>query len=97
MESKKEVSMPVEQWPFDCSKPLRAWIDDPTKSVPDRMLSMIKCYWEAYRRMVIEIRRLETENLDLRSLPKSTPQDDDLTELQRVIDASIAILDPDGE
>ena len=86
--------MPEPQ-PFDCSELLRTWVDDPNKPVSERMLSLINCYSETYRRMILEIRRLEAENTFLRNLPMSSQGDNDLGELQRVVDASIAMLDPD--
>jgi hypothetical protein len=71
-------------WTFDPAVPLRAWIDDPTKSVVDRLSALNEHYSDAYRRCVDEIRRLEEENLSLKQR---------LDQAQSIVDRSISYLD----
>lgn len=87
--------MPVEQVPFDCAKPLREWIDDPATSVVDTMFSLLEAYSSAYRRAVIEIRRLEAANFSSARQHQGTGSE--YSEIQKLIDESIAELDPDRE
>ena len=50
-------------WSFDPAAPLKTWVDDPTKSVVDRLSELNEHYSVAHQRCVDEIRRLEEENL----------------------------------
>jgi len=85
--------MPINQSPFDCSLTLRSWRHDPEQSVAANMLSLIKCYSRDFKRMILEIHRLEDEVADLRSARRAEHPVSEFAEIQRFIDASIADLD----
>ena len=89
--------MLVEHVPFDCALPLRAWSKDPNKSNTDNLLYLIESYSQAYRRMLSEIRRLEAEAANPDSYGQHQAKDSEYSEIQKLVDASIAHLDPEAE
>jgi hypothetical protein len=72
---------------FDCSAVLRDFQHDPARSAFDNLLAMNECYSIAFRRMVREIRRLEAASINGTDIEHS--------ELQTLVDESIAYLDLD--
>jgi hypothetical protein len=76
--------------PYDCSLLLRGWQEDPSQTISENLLTLLDLYSKTYRRLVLEIRKLE-------GVCNPPCQQEETEALQFFVDSSISYLDPNEQ